>query len=60
MAGGMPFAEAGVDRWAMHHGYISVTPLQPCFAEPPATSMSLASDKGTVAHDMGGAHEFVL
>lgn len=33
-------------RWALHHGYISVTPLQASYAEPAEDSMCFGSEVG--------------
>lgn len=34
-------------RWALHHGYISVTPLQASYAEPAEDSMCFGSEVGS-------------
>ncbi|GHJ87738.1 hypothetical protein NliqN6_4140 [Naganishia liquefaciens] len=36
----------GTDSWALHHGYISVTPLQASYAEPDEESMCFGSEVG--------------
>ncbi len=44
----------------MHHGFISVTPLQPAFAEPGLGSMGLGNELCDSNEHMQGAREFKL
>lgn len=46
-------------RWALHYGYISVTPMQASFAEPGVDSMRFGSEdqqktKGDASEREGG------
>ncbi|KAJ9102484.1 hypothetical protein QFC21_002884 [Naganishia friedmannii] len=48
----LPEAETlleGSDSWALHHGFISVTPLQASFAEPEEEAMRFGSEVSTGA-----------
>lgn len=46
----------GTDSWALHHGFISVTPLQASFAEPEEEAMRFGSEAAAAA-DAGGEEQ---
>ncbi|KAJ9121688.1 hypothetical protein QFC22_002308 [Naganishia vaughanmartiniae] len=53
----LPEAETlleGSDSWALHHGFISVTPLQASFAEPEEEAMRFGSEVSAVVGDGEG------